>query len=325
MCISPADGNLYISDSEKHQVRKVIALEKVRDPSINSEPVVGNGDRCVPGDESNCGDEGPADKAKLSHPKGLAIAADRTMYIADGTNIRAVDPNGIIHTLVGHHGHHNHWSPVPCRGAIAPYEAQLQWPTGVALSPLDGSLYFIDDRIILKLTVDMKIKVVAGQPSHCRLSSDGKPVSKVLNKTDTEFREDSSLGTIQALAFAPSGILYVAESDSKKTNAIKSMDPSGKIMHFAGKLQENLKELSCECNSSVSVTAVPANVRDEGAGCPCRLSVAAGDEPPTSTETLLSSNAKFQTISALAVTPDGVLNVVDQGIINFQVVVYYHK
>lgn len=40
------------------------------------------------------------------------------MYIADGTNIRAVDPKGIIHTLIGNHGHHNHWSPIPCRGAI---------------------------------------------------------------------------------------------------------------------------------------------------------------------------------------------------------------
>lgn len=238
------------------------------------------------------------------------------MYIADGTNIRAVDPNGIIHTLVGHHARFNHWSPVPCRGAISSYEAQLQWPTGVALSPLDGSLYFIDDRMILKLTVDMKIKVVAGQPSHCRASSspDGKPAPKVANVTDTEYNEDSNLGTILAIAFAPSGILYLAESDSKKANTIKAVDPSGKVIHFAGRLQENLKELSCECNSTNSVTATPSSsTRDDGAGCPCKLSVAAGDEPPTSTETLLSSNAKFQAISALAVTPDGVLNVADQG------------
>lgn len=45
------------------------------------------------GDETNCGDGGPALQARLSHPKGIVIAADRTMYIADGTNIRAVDPN----------------------------------------------------------------------------------------------------------------------------------------------------------------------------------------------------------------------------------------
>lgn len=49
---------------------------------------------------------------------GLAIAADKTMYIADGTNIRSVDPDGIIHTLIGHHRHHNVWQPIPCKGAI---------------------------------------------------------------------------------------------------------------------------------------------------------------------------------------------------------------
>lgn len=43
---------------------------------------------------------------------------DGTMYIADGTNIRAVDPKGIIRTLVGSHGHSSRWTPVPCRGAI---------------------------------------------------------------------------------------------------------------------------------------------------------------------------------------------------------------
>lgn len=70
ICISPADGYLYISDSERHQVRRVVVLDKVRDPAMNSEPIVGNGDRCVPGDDSNCGDEGPAINAKLAHPKG---------------------------------------------------------------------------------------------------------------------------------------------------------------------------------------------------------------------------------------------------------------
>lgn len=81
--------------------------------------VVGNGERCIPGDDTACGDEGSAKYARLAHPKGIAIAVDGTMYIADGTNIRAVDPKGIIHTLIGNHGHHNHWTPIPCKGAIS--------------------------------------------------------------------------------------------------------------------------------------------------------------------------------------------------------------
>lgn len=70
LCMSPADGHLYVSDPEKHQILRVLSLDAVRDPNINVEPVVGNGERCIPGDETNCGDESPAIRAKLSHPKG---------------------------------------------------------------------------------------------------------------------------------------------------------------------------------------------------------------------------------------------------------------
>lgn len=146
------------------------------------------------------------------------------MYIADGTNIRAVDPNGIIHTLIGHHGHNNHhWNP-PCRGALLSSDTQLQWPTGLALSPLDGSLHFIDDRLVLKLTADMKIKVVAGTPLHCNTNADGK------NQTSHKV-----LGTVLALAFSPNGYLYVADSDSRRINSIRVIDTDGNMKSFAGR------------------------------------------------------------------------------------------
>lgn len=226
LTISPADGHLYISDPEKHQILKVISIDKVHDPASNSDTVVGSGQRCIPGDEMNCGDGGPALQARLSHPKGIVIAADRTMYIADGTNIRAVDPNGIIHTLVGHHGHHNHWSPAPCNGALLSSETQLQWPTGLALSPLDGSLHFIDDRLVLKLTADMKIKVVAGTPLHCNKNANGEKRNQTL---------DNVLGTVLAIAFSPNGYLYVADSDSRRINSIRVVDTATNMKIFAGR------------------------------------------------------------------------------------------
>lgn len=221
--VSPADGHVYISDPEKHQVLRIINIEKVREPAINSEAVVGSGQRCIPGDEESCGDGGPALQARLSHPKGIAIAADKTMYIADGTNIRAVDASGVIHTLIGHHGHHNHWSPAPCKGALQASQTQLQWPTGLALNPLDGTLHFIDDRLVLKLTADMKIKVVAGTPLHCNKNADK-------NKTSEDV-----LGTVLAMAFAPSGDLYVADSDSRRINSIRVVDTAGIMRPFAGR------------------------------------------------------------------------------------------
>lgn len=72
LSVSPADGYLYISDPEKHQIFVVLSLDStVREPLINLEAVVGNGERCIPGDETNCGDEAAAVNARLSHPKGM--------------------------------------------------------------------------------------------------------------------------------------------------------------------------------------------------------------------------------------------------------------
>lgn len=234
------------------------------------------------------------------------------MYIADGTNIRAVDPRGIIHTLVGSHGHHNHWSPIPCHGALSASQAQLQWPTGLSLSPLDGSLHFIDDRLVLKLTADMKIKVVAGTPLHCHAREDN-------NVTSSKTQSDDVLGTVLALAFAPNGDLYVAETDTRRVNFIRMVDSSGKITHFAGRTQEKFKN-NCDCNTSIT-TANPRNTPSQELPTACICG--ATDVTTSNAETLLSSNARFQAISALTVSPGGVLHVADQGSLHILALEHY--
>ena len=99
---------------------------------------------------------------------GIAIGVDGKVFIADGTNIRQVDENGYISTLVGHQHHRSSvWKPMPCEGASVASEVQLNWPSELAISPLDGTLHFIDDNVVLKLTSDMRLTVVAGRPLHC--------------------------------------------------------------------------------------------------------------------------------------------------------------
>lgn len=109
--------------------------------------------------------------ARLSHPKGLAITADGTLYIADGPNLRMVDPEGVIHTLIGHHGHKMRWRQLPCQGVVAAADVDLQWPTHLALSPLDGTLHLLDDHVLLQVTQDGRIVVRAGTPMHCPSTS----------------------------------------------------------------------------------------------------------------------------------------------------------
>ncbi|BES99420.1 EGF-like domain [Nesidiocoris tenuis] len=306
LVLSPADGRLYVSDPERHQILTVVEINKpLTDPSINWEVAVGSGDRCIPGDETNCGDEGPAIRAKLAHPKGLAIAADKTMYIADGTNIRSVDPNGIIHTLIGHHKHHNIWQPIPCEGAIPASQAQLQWPTGLALSALDGSLHFIDDRLVLKLTSDLKVRLVAGTPLHCHSGSDQNKEEVKQDAEEGTSATKTALGPVTALAFSPDGLLYIADIDSQKVNAIRVVDSSGKMAYFAGRVVQNNDKPLCDCLTNSTTP------------CPCV------SEASISKETLLSTTARFTSISAIAVSPDGIVNVADQGNLHILALEHY--
>ncbi|XP_037070352.1 teneurin-a-like [Pollicipes pollicipes] len=194
MAMSPVEQLLYISDPEAHQVFRVIQMDQVSDPSKNLERVAGTGERCLPGDDAACGDGKLALDAKLSHPKGLAISADMVVYLADGTNIRVIGADGIISTLIGHHGHKAVWRPIPCSGALPLPE----WPTAVALSPVDGSLHFLDDRLVLRLTPDRKVEVRAGRP----------PAASPL----------APLGTLVDLTFDADGALYLAEVDAGKVH-----------------------------------------------------------------------------------------------------------
>jgi sugar lactone lactonase YvrE len=84
------EGNLYISDSFQHRVRRVDA----RSGLITT--VAGTGA------SGSDGDGGPATQAKLGRPAGLALDAAGNLYIVDtaGSRIRRVDARtGIITTV----------------------------------------------------------------------------------------------------------------------------------------------------------------------------------------------------------------------------------
>src|SRR5262249_40977725 len=76
-------GNLFISDTCNDRVRKV-------DPTGTITTVAGNGT------EGFSGDGGPATRAKLNVPVGLAVDKFGNLFIADVYNarVRKVDPTG---------------------------------------------------------------------------------------------------------------------------------------------------------------------------------------------------------------------------------------
>ncbi|XP_045492328.1 teneurin-m isoform X2 [Colias croceus] len=271
MALSPLDGTLYISDPESHQIIKVRNTDDYSDPERNWETVVGSGERCLPGDEAHCGDGALARDAKLAYPKGVAVSIDNVLFFADGTNIRMVDRDGIITTVIGNHMHRAHWKPIPCEGTLSVEEVHLRWPTELAINPLDNSLHIIDDHMILQMAPDGRVKVIAGRPLHC---------PSPLSGYDMELATYATLVMPQSIAFGAAGDLYVAESDSQRINRVRLITTDGKISLYAG------AESKCNCLER---------------GCDC-----------FEADHFLASNSKFNTISAVAVSPDGIVHIADQ-------------
>ena len=82
MALNPHDDTLYVSNPEKHQVIKIINMLDPQDVENNFEPVIGSGNRCLPGDPDQCGDGGHAIQAKLAYPKGKV---EKNFYIEIST------------------------------------------------------------------------------------------------------------------------------------------------------------------------------------------------------------------------------------------------
>jgi trimeric autotransporter adhesin len=153
-------GNLYISDSGYDVVRMV-------SPKGIITAVAGTGTY------GYSGDGGPAVKARLSAPSGLAIDGLGNIFIADSNNscVRKVAVDGTITTFAG-----TGFSGFPGDNGPA-VSAQLAYPQGIAL---DGSGNLLiadsDNYRIRKVSANGTISTIAGNGTY-GLSGDGGPAS----------------------------------------------------------------------------------------------------------------------------------------------------
>jgi len=119
-------GNLYIADSHNYRIRKV-------DTSGIITTVAGDGTH------GYSGDGGPAARAKLDWPYGVAVDASGNIYIADAWNhcIRKLDTSGIIRTVAGDGTQDYSGDGGPA------VQAKLSRPCGVAVDA-SGNIYVAD-------------------------------------------------------------------------------------------------------------------------------------------------------------------------------------
>ena len=127
LAIGP-NGNLFVADNTRDQV-----LERLGNGHFVV--VAGNGKHGFPGDG------GPAVKAEINDPGGMAFGPGGALYFADSGNnrVRRVGINGSITTVVGTPGR---WSGPATDGERA-LQAHLSSPSDVAFGP-DGQLYIAD-------------------------------------------------------------------------------------------------------------------------------------------------------------------------------------
>ncbi len=164
-----AQGNIYISDSVFHRVRKINADGRITHFAGSPTGVSGS-----------VGDFGSATSARLNRPGALAVDAQGNVYITDMANhrIRRVDAaTGIITTYAGNGG-------VGFGGDNGPAnQASLNNPAGLAFDT-QGNLYIADranQRIRRVEAVSKIITTVAGDGTQNFSGDDGPAANAQLN------------------------------------------------------------------------------------------------------------------------------------------------
>ena len=137
-------GNVYIADTDNHRIRMV-------DTAGIIHTIAGSGERGFGGDG------GPAIRALLSEPSGVAVDSVGNVYIADTDNhrIRKVDASGIIHTIAG-----TGEGGFSGDGGLA-IESDLFRPLDVAVDAV-GNIYIADFTRISKVDISGRIRTFGG-------------------------------------------------------------------------------------------------------------------------------------------------------------------
>ncbi|MFE0177167.1 hypothetical protein ACFWZ2_33165 [Streptomyces sp. NPDC059002] len=152
-----SDGNLYIADSGNNRVRRVDAATQ----TITT----------VAGDGSSgfAGDDGPAVKARLDRPTGVAVDPEGNLYIADTENHRVRRVDAVTQTITTVAGNGTEAFAGDDGPAV---EAALDTPGDVVVGS-GGSLYIAD-------SYNNRIRKVEGVPAPARFSvSPGGPATLV--------------------------------------------------------------------------------------------------------------------------------------------------
>ncbi|XP_046872433.1 teneurin-1-like isoform X2 [Hypomesus transpacificus] len=281
LAMDPVGEVLYVSDTSSRRVYRVRNLGPTKDPARNLEVVAGTGEQCLPFDQSHCGEGGKATEAALNNPRGIAVDKRGLVYFVDGTTIKKINKRGVLSTVIGSNGLMS-TQPLSCDSRMDITQVRLEWPTDLAINPLDNSLYILDNNIVLQLAESLQVRMVAGRPIHCPVPG---PEQRLLGRAAMR----TTLEGAKAIALSHHGTLFIAETDERRINRIQQVSSNGEISVISG------APTDCDCK-------IDSN-------CDCF----SGDGG-------YARDARLKAPSSLAVAPNGTLYIADLGNIRVRAV-----
>jgi sugar lactone lactonase YvrE len=288
-----AQGNLYITDSGNHRLRKV-------DVAGNISTIAGDG-IC-----GFAGDGGPSSKARICYPHGLAIDADGSILFSDRGNarVRKVDATGKITTVAGN------GTRAFCGDGGRAVNACIN-PTGIGLigNTTNGLLYIADSSNNRIRQVSFKtgiIKTVAGN-GRAGYTGDGGPARRAELNYPAAVVADPSAHTLLISDEFNSVIREV----SSKTGIVTTLfgkgacggdlhslcDPIGIGLDKAGDVY-----VADSANSRVVQISNGANAATLEAGACCGFN---GDGIPATSATMFPTSTTFDGAGNLVIVDRG--------------------
>uniref|UniRef100_A0A8C6U495 Teneurin transmembrane protein 1 n=1 Tax=Neogobius melanostomus TaxID=47308 RepID=A0A8C6U495_9GOBI len=281
LAMDPMGEVLYVSDTSSRRVYRVRNLGQPKDPSRNLEVVAGTGEQCLPFDQSHCGEGRKATEAALNNPRGIAVDKRGVVYFVDGTTIQKINERGLLSTVIGSNSLMS-TQPLSCDARMDISQVRLEWPTDLAINPLDNSLYILDNNIVLQVSESLHVRIVAGRPIHCQ-------VPRIDHHLVSRAAVRATLEAAKAIAMSHLGTLYIAETDERRINRIQQVSTNGEISVISG------APTDCDCKIDPN--------------CDCF----SGDNG-------YARDARLKAPSSLAVAPNGTLYIADLGNIRIRAV-----